>query len=122
METEPKKEQEASQTTNSQNELKQVTDLDERELYGAMSYVFILVLIPFLKRKDDPFVNFHIRQGMVVSIGFVLAIIIAAFNSMIGSLLFFVLFVGNVVALVLALQGRRWKIPFIGTLAEKIRV
>ena len=33
---------------------------------GVLAYLGILVVIPFLLSKDDPFVKFHIKQGLVL--------------------------------------------------------
>lgn len=105
-----------------QNELADVTGVDERCLYAAMSYLLLLVLIPIFNSKRDSFINFHIRQGIVVSVGLVVAIILANWLSWLGSILFLLLFITDIVALVLALQGRQWKIPLVGWLAGKFSV
>jgi uncharacterized membrane protein len=102
--------------------LDDVTNLDESRLYAAMSYLMILVLVPWLTKRGDSFVNWHVRQGLVVLAAMVIALITAAWWSAVGSLLFLLLLIGDVIALVMALQGRKWKIPGIGTLASKIRI
>jgi len=35
-------------------------------MHGALSYLWILVLIPLIFRRDSEFVRFHVRQGVVV--------------------------------------------------------
>lgn len=104
------------------DDLKDLTDLDDNRLYAAMSYLLVLVLVPLLTRKNDSFVNFHARQGLIVLLAIILALVINAWSGAVGSVLFVVLMLLDVVALVMALQGRKWKIPFIGNLAEKIRI
>ena len=37
-----------------------------RTLMAVLAYLGILVLIPFLMAKDDQFVKFHIKQGLVL--------------------------------------------------------
>ncbi len=102
--------------------LEDVTGLDDSRLYAAMAYLLVLVFVPWLVRRNDPFVSWHVRQGIVVLAGVILALIIAAWWSTVGSLLFLVLLIGDVIALVQALQGKRWKIPGIGQLANRIRL
>jgi len=102
--------------------LEDVTGLDDSRLYAAMAYLLILVAVPWLTRRNDPFVNWHVRQGLVVLGGVVIALIAAAWWSTLGSLLFVALMIGDVVALVQALQGKKWKIPGVGQLAAKLRM
>jgi uncharacterized membrane protein len=102
--------------------LEEITNLDDSRLYAAMAYLMVLVFVPWLTRRDDPFVNWHVRQGLVVFMGMILALVAAVWSAVLGNLLFLLLLVGDLVALVMALQGRRWKIPGIGTLASKIKI
>ena len=37
-----------------------------KTLMGALAYLGPLVIIPYLSAKDDPFVKFHIKQGLVL--------------------------------------------------------
>lgn len=99
-----------------------VTGIEERYLMAALSYVGVLVLVPLLVRRDDPFVRWHAQQGLVLLAGFVLAIVAAAWVAVVGNVLFALLLFANVIALAQALLGRRWKIPGVGHLAEKFRI
>ena len=89
------------------------------KLMGALSYLGILVLIPLLTKKDSSFVQFHAKQGLVLFIGEVL--------------LWWIPFVGwfflgpilsilALIALIMAIMGRKWKIPGIYQIAEKIKL
>lgn len=102
--------------------LNDVTGLDERRLMAALSYVGVLVLVPLLVRRDDPFVRWHAQQGLVLLGGLILAVVAAAWVAVVGNVLFLLLLMADVIALVQALLGRRWRIPGIGHLAEKFRI
>ena len=102
--------------------LAQLTGLDEQRLYAAFSYVFVLVLVPLLTRRGDDFVQWHAKQGLVLMIGFIIAGVAAAWINVLGTLLFLLLLVADIVGLVMALQGRKWKIPGIGVLAQKFNI
>lgn len=104
------------------DDLQNVIDLDESRLYAALCYLPFLVVAAFLLRREDPFVNWHIRQGLFVLAAIVVSLIAAAWVPLVGSLLFLLLFIADVVALVMAMQGRQWKIPGIGTLADNVRL
>lgn len=105
-----------------QDSLNNMTGLDESRLYAAMSYLYVLVIVPWLLRRRDPFVNWHVRQGLIVLAVSVAALILAAWWPTAGSLLFFAVLIADVVALVMAMQGRRWRIPLLSMLAGKFRV
>lgn len=91
-------------------------------LMAILAYLGILIIIPFLMAKDDPFVKFHIKQGLILVI---IEVIIYALNmSMMWSFFFFVGIV-NIVLLVLAIigivnvvQGQEKKLPLVGHLAD----
>jgi len=44
---------------------------DHTLLFGILAYVSILVIIPLLAAKDDQFVQFHVRQGLVLCVAWV---------------------------------------------------
>lgn len=37
-------------------------------LMGILSYLGILVIVPLIAAKDDPFVKFHVKQGLVLAV------------------------------------------------------
>lgn len=98
------------------------TGVSENMLFAALSYVGVLVLIPLLLRRDDPYVSFHAKQGLVILIGFVIALLAARWAPVVGNVLFLILLLVDVVALVQALLGRWWKIPLLGLVADMFRI
>jgi len=100
-----------------------MTGVERHHLVAALSYLGILVLVPLLfVDKDVPFVKFHAKQGLVILIGYVLAIIGVGFLPVIGDIFWVALGVASIAGLIQALQGKWWKIPLIGQLAEKFRI
>lgn len=94
----------------------------ENKLMGVLSYLGILVVIPLLAARDDPFVLGHARQGLWLLIGEVAVSILSGiplfgyFVQLVGGLGCLVLAIMGIVA---AAQGERRQIPIIGELAEK---
>ncbi|MBF0123859.1 MAG: hypothetical protein HQL60_00825 [Magnetococcales bacterium] len=90
---------------------------------AGMSYLGILSLVPLLMGRDDPYVRFHARQGVVLWIWEVIAIYSLVIPGL-GRLFFGVsgmlCFALSVIGLVAVLLGRAWKLPFIGNWAESI--
>ncbi len=101
---------------------KDLLDINDTTLYAIMSYLFVLVLVPLLVGKSDPFVNFHAKQGLVILVGTILSLILAAWLPRAGNMVFLVLLLVDVVGLVQALLGRRWKIPLIGDIAARFAI
>jgi uncharacterized membrane protein len=105
-------------------EKKQDTEIsiDENRLMAALSYLGFLFLVPLLSgHKKDKFVNFHLRQGIVLFIADVIAGFIM-WIPVIGWLLCLFLLVLSIYGFIQALIGNKWQLPYIGQYAEKIKI
>ncbi len=91
-------------------------DVEEGKALAVISYFWLISLIVLLVKKDNEFVLFHARQGLV------LAILATVFSliPIIGWLLNIVVIIFAVVGIVKALAGEVWKMPFLGDFAQKI--
>jgi uncharacterized membrane protein len=94
---------------------------DNRTLMGILAYIGILVLIPLLVEKNDSFVKYHVRQGLVL---FVIEIGVWVIGSMIWMLAPVLMFV-NLGALILAILGivnvvnkKEAPLPLVGQFAS----
>ena len=99
-----------------------IIDIDEQKMMAALSYVGFLVLVPLFVSRDDKYVNWHAKQGLVLLIGLILAVVAAQWIAAVGNILFLVLLLVDVAALVQALLGKWWKIPVIGEIAQKFKI
>ena len=90
----------------------------------AMAVVaYILFFVPLLTdAKDDPFVKFHVKQGLLL-------FIIAVANMVLTPLLFMITWLIGIFVLVLAilgimnaLNGKKEPLPLIGQYAEKFNI
>ena len=93
-------------------------------LVAAISYLWILSIIILLVKKDSDYVKFHARQGVVLFAASVIISIanfipLVMFISWIGSL---IILVAVVVGFIQAMGGKRYKLPVVGDLAEKINM
>jgi uncharacterized membrane protein len=89
-----------------------------------MAYVPFLCFAPLLKMRDDPYVYFHARQGLVL---FFLEIIAFVFSFPHLSQLFWTAMIigcigAAVAGVMFALQGRAHRLPLIGDLAERLKM
>ncbi len=95
-------------------------------LMAALCYFGFLVLIPLLTdAKKEPYVKFHIKQGLVLFIAGVI-------NSMIfmipilgwfaGFVIWIILLVLFIIGLINALNGKESQLPIIGKYGKKIKI
>ena len=94
-----------------------------------LSYFGILCLIPLLTQKHNKFVMFHAKQGLALLISCVIlwvAEIILLFIPFIGwiiAILMIFVWLGVLVLAIMGIvngiQGKEWKMPVIGGVAEK---
>ncbi|MCB9811193.1 MAG: hypothetical protein H6779_03405 [Candidatus Nomurabacteria bacterium] len=98
--------------------------LNHTTMMASLSYLGPLVLIPLLTNRDNPFVLFHIKQGLIIiAIG-----LIAHFFFMIMwlypilTLIDIVLFIFSVIGILNSLQKKEAPLPFIGQLATHIKL
>ena len=92
-------------------------DIEEGKALAVISYFWLISLIVLLVKKDNEFVLFHARQGLVLAI---LATVFS-FIPIIGWLLNIVVIIFAVVGIVKALAGETWKMPILGDFAQKIK-
>jgi uncharacterized membrane protein len=97
-------------------------------LMGVLCYLGILVLIPLLTdAKNEAFVKFHIKQGIVLLITGVVAGFVAGIIPVIGwfllaplvSLATLILMIMGIINVV---NGKEVELPVIGKYGEKINV
>lgn len=92
---------------------------------GALAYVTVIPAIIFLVAEPynkNPYIKFHAWQNIFLSIAW-FAIGVIGVIPILGWLIFafgsLALFIAWVICLINAAQGKRFKLPFIGDLAEK---
>lgn len=98
---------------------------DERVI-AALSYIWVLVLIPLLTKKDSDFCQFHAKQGLVlfiVSFGVMLLGMIPILGWLIilpfGWLAIVIL---SILGIINTLQGKKWEMPYLAQYAKKIHL
>ena len=106
--------------------------VDHNVNMGVLCYLGPLVLVPYLTERENPFIKFHIKQGLVL-LGFgIVSLILAAifpFLLFINLLLWPLLFLFNLCILILAIigivnavKGEQKALPVIGGLAKHISI
>ena len=92
-------------------------------LMGVLSYLGPLVIIPLIMAKDNPFVKFHIKQGLVLlAINILLSIVMRMLYLLgpIVSLLELALFVLMIIGIINVFQKKQKELPLVGSLAKHV--
>jgi uncharacterized membrane protein len=89
---------------------------------AIIAYLGILVLIPLLTdAKNDPFVKFHTKQGLLVLIGLVLSsiiVVVPVLGWAIGSLIWIASIILMIIGIMNAANGKQEELPLVGHLAR----
>ena len=85
---------------------------------AALSYVFVLFLLPLAKR-DSEFCQFHAKQGLMLFVTWI-AVSFVIWLPIIGWMAWLSMLVVNVIAIKKTLDGQKWELPFLGKYAKKI--
>ncbi len=90
-------------------------------LMGVLAYLGILVLIPFFVAKNEPFVKFHVKQGLVL---FVIEIAVYLLFSMFWSfwmlvqLLDLAVIVLSIIGIINVVQAKEKELPLVGQFSK----
>ena len=102
-------------------------DIEKNKVMAVLSYIGILCLIPLLAAKESKFAQFHAKQGLVLFLAEVLLSNLYAIPVLnvvmifVGWIIYILLVVLAIMGIVNALQGKYWKMPVLGGMAEKFK-
>lgn len=93
----------------------------EGKVYAILSYLSIFCIIPLVLKKDNKFVLFHGKQGLVIFVAevavFIVHILLGTWLLKLGM---FCLGVLSFIGILAVLKGDSIKLPVVADLAEKI--
>ncbi len=97
----------------------------DKNMIAILSYLGILVIIPLLVAKNDEFVKYHVKQGLVLLITFI-AISFVAWIPILGWLFGFFAWLTCLVLMIIGiinvLGGKKKQLPIIGKYADKFNI
>jgi len=106
-------------TANSSN------DIEDNKVIAALSYIFILCLIPLLAKRGSAFAQFHAKQGLTITVAWFIFWVIG----IVPVLGWLIAFLGNILLLIISivgiiktLNGEKWKIPYIYEWSQKFNL
>jgi uncharacterized membrane protein len=90
-------------------------------MLAAMSYMGILCFVPLMMNRDDEFIYFHAKQGLVIWIWGVLALFalhLPGFGKWFFSISAVAVIILSVIGVVAVLLRKAWKLPLVHTIAS----
>lgn len=100
-------------------------DFSQTPIMAALSYMGPLVVIPLLTSRDNPFVLFHLKQGLVL---FVLLIVLSLLHDIFDifeplvKLVELGAIILCIIGIVNSLQNKTKEVPIVGKFAENIKL
>lgn len=97
------------------------SDIDSNKTLAAISYIWILFLIPLFLKRDSKFVQHHAKQGLVL---FIIEVIISfvMWFPIIGQLLFLAALIISIIGFIKAINGEWWEAPVLYNWSKKIKI
>ena len=97
---------------------------DESRMAAVLSYIPVLCFVPLLTMKENKEARFHARQGVLL---FLLELIAALFlidgiSDFVFKAVLLIAIALSLVGIYFALQGKNYKLPIIGDLADKAKL
>ena len=96
-------------------------DVEANKTVAALSYISILFIVPLLGKKDSKFAQFHAKQGLVMFIVELIAMLVF-WIPVIGWLIGLAALVLAIAAILKTLQGEWWQIPYIYDWSKKFNL
>lgn len=99
-------------------------DHDRGVIAAILSYIPFLCLIPLIQMRDNEQARFHSRQGLVLFLIELLAILflIPGLSSLIWKTILIVALGASVAGIIFGLQGKMYRIPLIGEISDKLKL
>lgn len=105
----------------SENKKTNSTDIDSNKALAAISYIWILFLIPLFLKRDSTYVQHHAKQGLVL---FIIEVIISfvMWFPIIGQVLFLAALITSIIGFIKAINGELWEAPILYNWSKKIKI
>ena len=94
-------------------------------LMGIWFYIGPLVIVPLLTAKDDPFVKYHIKQGLVLLVIEAAVWVLSWFMWQLWPLYELVnlgTFILSIVGIINVSQGQEKELPLVGEYAKSFKI
>jgi uncharacterized membrane protein len=99
-------------------------EIEEGKAAALLAYIPFLCFIPLIKMRDNRYALRHGKQGLVLLMIEIIAaiLLVPRISSLVWQLVLVACLAGAIVGVFQVLQGRWFKIPLVGDIAEKLRI
>jgi uncharacterized membrane protein len=103
-----------------------INPAQHKTLMGVLCYLGILLIIPYLMAKEDTFVHFHLRQGLVLLVleaaAWVIGMMFMWQMYMLISIIQLAALVLSIIGIVNVVQGHEKELPLVGQFASYFKI
>lgn len=88
---------------------------------AILCYLGILLIIPWIIAKDDPFIKYHVKQGLTLLVfGLIAALVsvVPVLGWIVGGVLWIISVILALMGIINALTGKQQELPLIGQYAK----
>jgi uncharacterized membrane protein len=112
--------EEASGSTGSSDKFR----TEDGRMAAMMSYIPFLCFVPLLNMKDNPEARFHARQGLILFLIELIAVLflIDGISDFVFKAILVVAAALSVAGIWFALQGKNYRLPILGDLADRSKL
>ena len=98
--------------------------IEEGKAAAMLGYIPFMCFVPLIKMKDNPFAFRHGKQGLILFIIEIIAVIflLPKISDLLWTVVLVLCLASAVAGIIFSLQGQEWKIPFIGDWANKLKI
>lgn len=93
----------------------------KENLWAILCYLGILIIIPFLIAKNNSFVKYHIKQGLVLLALSVIAWLLDMFHysfTFVSNLINIAVFILAIIGIINVVQNREKELPLVGQFSK----
>jgi len=97
---------------------------EEGRMAAVLAYIPFLCFIPLLNMKDNKEARFHARQGVMLFLIEIVGVLflIDGISDFVFKVILILAFALSVAGIIFALQGKNYRLPIIGDLADKAKL
>jgi uncharacterized membrane protein len=98
--------------------------IQEGKAAAIFGYIPFMCFVPLIKMKDNPFAVKHGKQGLILFFVEIIAIVflLPRISELFWGMVIVLCLIAALAGILYAIQGREWKIPLVGDLADKIKL
>lgn len=99
-------------------------EIEEGKAAAILAYVPFMCFVPLVKMRQNSFALKHGKQGLILFLVEIVALIflLPKISDLFWGFVIIACLALALAGILYAVQGREWKIPFLGDLADKFRI